>query len=171
MSSDRTAELEQRLAEMTAAYEAVKTEKNRIAAQYDDLAAKYETLKRKLFGRSSEKQQHDDQPQLFDEFDEAPEDQPEPSEETTTVASHSRKKQGRKPLPDDLEREDVHLDIGEDEKHCGCGHDLVQIGEEISEKLTIIPARFIVTRYIRPKYACHHCEGSGDEDNPAVRIA
>ena len=23
----------------------------------------------------------------------------------------------------------------------------------------------------RPKYACHHCEGSGDEDRPAVRVA
>lgn len=171
MSSDRTAELEQRLAELTAAYEAVKTEKNRLEAQYNDLAAKYETLKRKLFGRSSEKQQHDDQPQLFDEFDEATQDQIEPPKETTTVASHSRKKQGRKPLPDDLEREDVYLDISDDEKQCGCGHDLVRIGEEISEKLTIVPARFIVTRYIRPKYACHHCEGSGDEDNPAVRIA
>ena len=26
-------------------------------------------------------------------------------------------------------------------------------------------------RTIRPKYACHSCEGSGDEERPAVRIA
>ncbi len=48
------------------------------------------------------------------------------------------------------------------------GRYTIHIGEEVSEKLTIIPARFIVTRYIQPTYACHHCEGSGDEDNPAM---
>ena len=25
--------------------------------------------------------------------------------------------------------------------------------------------------HVRPKYACHHCEGSGDEQHPAVRVA
>jgi transposase len=91
-------------------------------------------------------------------------------EETTMVRPRTRKKGGRKPLPDDIEREEIVLDITEEDKHCGCGHDLVRIGEEVSEKLTIIPARFIVTRYIRPKYAGHHCKGSGDEDKLAVRI-
>ena len=46
-----------------------------------------------------------------------------------------------------------------------------RIGEEVSKKLDIIPARFQVIRHIRPKYACSKCEGSGDEDHPAVRIA
>ena len=26
-------------------------------------------------------------------------------------------------------------------------------------------------RTVRPKYACHHCEGSGDEQRPALRVA
>lgn len=172
MSTDRFANLEARLEEMTAAYEAGIAENKTLRALNDDLTAQLETLKRRFFGRSSEKPMADDQPQLFDEpAGEQPDDGATDSDEATTIVRpHTRTKRGRKPLPDTLEREEVLLDTPEEDKHCGCGHDLMRIGEEVSEKLTIIPARFIVTRYIRPKYACHHCEGSGDEDKPAVRI-
>jgi transposase len=171
MSTDRIAELEQQLSTMTAAYTRAVTEKKLLQVEYDELASQLEALKRRFFGRSSEKQQHDGQPQLFDEpGEELTATDPEPVT-STTVKSHSRKQSSRKPLPDNLERQEVILDISEEQKHCGCGHDLVRLGEEVSEKLTIIPARFIVTRYIRPKYACRNCEGSGDEDNPAVRIS
>jgi transposase len=39
-----------------------------------------------------------------------------------------------------------------------CGAQLVEIGEEISEQLDMIPAKFFVQRHIRPKLACRHCE-------------
>ncbi len=144
-----------------------------MTAAYEALSDQYEALRRRLFGRSSEKQHYDDQPQLFDDLGEET-DTPETdvAVRTTNVAAYTRTtKQGRKQLPENLAREEVLLDIPEEDKHCGCGHELVRIGEEVSEKLTVIPARFIVPRFIRPKYACHHCEGSGDEDKPAVRIA
>jgi transposase len=48
---------------------------------------------------------------------------------------------------------------------------VTRIGEEGCEKLGIIPAQVRVRRHVRPKYACKACEGSGDEQNPAVRIA
>jgi transposase len=48
---------------------------------------------------------------------------------------------------------------------------LVRIGEGASEKLDVIPPQLRVIRTVRPKYACHNCEGSGDEQRPAVRIA
>ena len=47
----------------------------------------------------------------------------------------------------------------------------MRIGEETSEKLDVIPPQIRVIRTVRPKYACHDCEGSGDESHPAVRIA
>ena len=143
MSTDRSADLEARLEEMTAAYEAVvaekrdlqarheaetttltaqfEAEKTRLQALYDDLAAQYETLKRRFFGRSSEKQTVDDQPQLFDEpAGEQPDDIASDSDdETSTVRPHTRKKRGRKPLPDNIEREEIVLDIPEEDKHCG----------------------------------------------------
>ena len=63
------------------------------------------------------------------------------------------------------------IDLPEDQQQCGCGHRLVRIGEESSEKLDVIPPRVQMIRTVRPKYACHHCEGSGDEQHPAVRVA
>ena len=63
------------------------------------------------------------------------------------------------------------VDIPEEQKHCGCGAELVRIDEESSEKLDVIPPQLRVIRTIRPIYACHACEGSGDEGRPAVRMA
>ncbi len=37
--------------------------------------------------------------------------------------------------------------------------------------MAVIPEQIWVERHIRPKYACKYCEGSGDEEKPAVRIA
>lgn len=38
-----------------------------------------------------------------------------------------------------------------------CGATLIEIGEEISEQLDMIPAKFFVQRHIRPKLTCRHC--------------
>ena len=35
----------------------------------------------------------------------------------------------------------------------------------------MIPPQVRVIRTVRPRYACHDCEGSGDESHPAIRIA
>lgn len=37
--------------------------------------------------------------------------------------------------------------------------------------MQVIPAQIYAERRFRPKYACRHCEDSGDEDRPAVRVA
>lgn len=88
------------------------------------------------------------------------------------VAAHLRaRKVGRKPLPEALPRTEIIHDIPEEDKHCACGQELVKIGEEVTERLAIIPRKVYVERHVRIKYACHACEGSGDEDRPAVRIA
>jgi transposase len=91
--------------------------------------------------------------------------------ERTEVKSHSRKKPGRKPLDPSLPREEIIIDIPEDEKICTCGEKLTKIGEETSEKLEIIPEKIVVKKTIRPKYACRHCEGTEEEGRGAVRIA
>ena len=46
-----------------------------------------------------------------------------------------------------------------DDKACPCcGHALHRIGEDVSERLDIIPAQFRVVLVRRPKYACRACE-------------
>ena len=68
-----------------------------------------------------------------------------------------RARAGRQPLPDHLPR--IEHRHEPDTCQCGqCGHDLIQIGEDISEQLDIEPARFFVHRHIRPQYACTTCD-------------
>jgi len=68
----------------------------------------------------------------------------------------AKRKHSRKPLPDHLDRQDEMLSPGED---CGdCGGTLRQIGEDVTEELEYIPARFVVRRIIRPRMACTCCE-------------
>ena len=90
--------------------------------------------------------------------------------EAVTVPEHKRKKRGRKPIPEDLPRKEIIHDLDEHEKICACGTTLSPIGEEVSEKLDCTPAKIIVERHIRRKYACRGCEGV-ESDQGAVRIA
>lgn len=147
--------------------------KNRVLQEQVDLllrlryAAKTEQ-KRKL-------PQDDRQFWLFDEAEFAQFGHTNEEEETETpspapTVSKPRKKRGRRPLPAELPRVDRIIDIPEEDKVCACGSHLVKIGEEVSEKLNIVPAKIEVIRTIRPKYACPQCEGTEDE-KPTVRIA
>ena len=68
-----------------------------------------------------------------------------------------RERAGRQPLPEQLPRVE-HLHEPET-CTCGqCGQALVRIGEDVTEKLSIVPAEFFVERHIYPKYACRPCE-------------
>jgi transposase len=90
--------------------------------------------------------------------------------EKVVIAQPSRKKRGRKPLPEDLRRVEIIHDLSDDEKICDCGSHLSRIGEETCEKLDIIPAKVRVIGHIRCKYACKSCEGV-DSEGPTVKIA
>jgi len=80
------------------------------------------------------------------------------ADEAITVASYTRKKTGRKPLPKELPREQRIYDLSDDEKVCGCGCELTHISDEKSEQLEYIPAKTFVIEHIRKKYACKQCE-------------
>lgn len=88
--------------------------------------------------------------------------EPDSIDEKITVKEHIRAPRGkRKALPQSLPREEVVIDLPEKEKTCA--HDgaaLKLIGEEVSEKLEIIPAKIKVIRTIRKKYACPSCDDS-----------
>lgn len=67
----------------------------------------------------------------------------------------NRRRPKRKPLPAHLPREiEVHGILG----GCpDCGGQLNYIGEDVSEQLEYVPARFKVIRQVRPKLACPCC--------------
>jgi transposase len=75
------------------------------------------------------------------------------------VPGHERAKPVRRPLPDDLPRSVIEVDLAPGEQACPCcGGPRHVIGEEVSEKLDIELARMSVLQYRRKKYACRGCE-------------
>ena len=75
--------------------------------------------------------------------------------DTIEIAAHTRKKRGRKPLPEALPRVEVVHDLAEAERICPHdGRELKAIGETVCEQLDIVPAKIQVIRHIRKKYAC-----------------
>lgn len=125
------------------------------------------------YGPKSEKRKPDlaaqQQHSLFDEAEATVEVSPE-VEGIVQIPAHARKKRGRRPLPAELPRVDVIHDLSEVEKVCACGAALTRIGEEVCEKLDIIPAKIQVLRHIRIKYACRGCEGV-ESDGGSVKLA
>jgi transposase len=110
-------------------------------------------LKRLQFGRRSEKLDREieqlelrlEELQVLSEP--APIEKPATAETTQLV---------RRPLPEHLPRERV---VHEPACSCpDCGAAMRRIGEDVSEVLEYVPARFKVIRHVRPKLACPACE-------------
>lgn len=64
-----------------------------------------------------------------------------------------RKSRKERKLPDTLPRVEKVIEPESLACPCGCG-DMVRIGEDRSERLDVIPARYQVIVTIRPRYAC-----------------
>lgn len=60
----------------------------------------------------------------------------------------------RAPLTAGLPRVDVLHDVPEADRTCACGIPMVEIGEDISEQLDIVPMQVRVLRHIRKRYGC-----------------
>ena len=136
-----------------------------VVARNAQLQSKVITLQEQLnlalarrYAASSEKIAPN-QIRLFDEAE--VEVQAEPAEaDVISVPEHTRKKRGRKPLPEALLRIEVIHALADAERICPHdGNRLTEIGEVASEQLDIIPAKIQVIRHIRKQYACAcgHC--------------
>lgn len=130
-----------------------------MGAQLERLQEDYALLRRKLFAPSSEKVSDADAPQLamFNEAEEtlaAPAAEPGNDEE---VIAPVKRRGKRKPPPTHLPRIDIVHELPEHELTCECGCRKQVIGEETSEQLDIVPAKFQVIRHIRKTYACKAC--------------
>ena len=169
--------------ELVTSNDALDTKLQELAKKLDLYEEELAWFKNKLYGGATEKLTAAEllQIRLFDEIehsadseppeDQAPDDEPPPDQAAAEVLARTRRRPRRRPLPQSLPRVEQLIDLPEQDKQCACGHQLVRIGEDCAEKLDVIPPRVQVIRTVRPKYACHHCEGSGDEGHPAVRVA
>ena len=134
-------------------------------AEIERLKMMIAKLRRMQFGRSSE--QLDamiDQLQLSLE-----ELQVSQTELTPPIEPPPRVVSRRKPLPEHLPRE-IH--VHQPESQCsGCGGKLRHLGEDVSEVLEYVPARFKVIRHVRPKWVCRCCEHIAQVPAPSRPIA
>jgi transposase len=116
-------------------------------------------LTRVAFGRKSERWEG---PTLFDNQAEpaapsAPAKPAEPSAEARPQRQSGA--HGRGPLPPDLRRERVVLELSAAERACpACGAERTRIGEDVSERLDFVPASLFVRQTVRPTYRCRACE-------------
>jgi len=151
--------LEKIIIDLTAQLDQSRTELSLYKEKYARLIEEIRLARQQRFSFSSEKNIL--QSDLFDEAGiELPEElRDQLGEEEIQVDSHIRKKHPvRKRLPAWLPREVIVHDVTEEEKTCGCGEQLVRIGEETSEQLKYIPAKISVIQHVRPKYACKPCQ-------------
>ena len=128
-----------------------------------------EYLKRKLFGKSREKQDVDpNQISFFDEAEkEADPNIPEPTEEEV-IAGYKRKKQGKKSrdgIYGDLPVQEILCSMDDEDKKCPlCGEEMRYIGKQfVREELQIIPAQVKRIQYFREVYACPNCKDNYEE--------
>ena len=113
-------------------------------------------LRRARFGPRSEKLAPDQQQLAFEDIEiaiaegrESVERRPGASREADTKRPQRRSRA----LPKDLPHVEQVIEPASIACPCGCG-DMVRIGEDRSERLDMIPARFRVIVTIRPRYAC-----------------
>lgn len=75
------------------------------------------------------------------------------------LADDGKTSKARKPLPEHLPREHVKHEPSQQRCSCeGCDGQLRYLGEDASDVLEMVPARFKVIRHVRPKYACTKCD-------------
>ena len=125
------------------------------------LIAIIKVLQRHRFGPRSEKIDPDQLALMLEDVEQAiaaAEAEAEGKREPAGTPVRRKRQINRGALPKHLPREEVVVDLAD--KCCPCCNGLrVKLGEDVSERLDMIPARFkvIVTR--RPKYTCRECDG------------
>jgi transposase len=136
-----------------------------LAAQLREALLQVAELQRELFGSKAD-QLTPEQEALLAQVQgdlaepaqrEAPASQDvlEPEEEEAEDASDKtqKKRGGRHPLPEHLEHQTVVLEPANLPLCSRCGEPLERIGEECTEELDYVPAKVVVRRLVRPKYA------------------
>jgi transposase len=129
-------------------------------------------LQRHRFGRRAETLPEDQMLLVLEDVEQseagaAAETEAKSPAERAAVAKKRRTNRGA--LPAHLPRIETIIDV--DDKACPCCKgQLHRIGEDVSERLDIVPAQFRVLVTRRPKYACRACEGAVVQSPALARL-
>jgi transposase len=136
-------------------------ELTRLQRENTALRHQLDILCQRLFGKKSERVSAEQLRLAFAQLGNEPGAVAEPIEmdsgERPGPPRTRRRPTGRRPLPAQLPRERVEIDVPDADKVCACGHTKTRIGETVSEKLEYVPARLRVIATARLKYACPQC--------------
>jgi transposase len=154
----RDAELVQARAEVSNA----RAEASSAEALVVHLRLTIEKLKRDLFGaRNERKARLVDQMELQLEELEAAATEDELAAEkaaaTTQVRTFTRRKPARRPFPAHLPRERVIVPGPTTCSCCGSSR-LAKLGEDVTERLEVVPRQWKVVQTVREKFTCRDCE-------------
>jgi len=78
------------------------------------------------------------------------------------LAGSTKTQPRRQALPEHLRRVEHHHEP--ESTTCptpACAHPMVRVGEDVSERLDVVPAEFFVHRHIRGKWVCRCCQQKG----------
>ncbi|MFN7597842.1 MAG: IS66 family transposase zinc-finger binding domain-containing protein, partial [Cereibacter sp.] len=76
----------------------------------------------------------------------------------------------RRPIPDHVPRMEVELSPGTD-ACADCGGRLLRIGEDVTDEVEYVPARFSVPSIVRPRLTCSCGERFGQAPLPSSPVA
>lgn len=134
-------------------------------------------LRRKAFGASSEKSSKLEQLELMLEDAEETLAEARVAADVALAAvmpapglQRERRTPVRGPLPDHLPRERIVVP-GPTTCSCCGGDRLVKLGEDVTETLERIPARWFVIQHVREKFSCRACETIAQAPAPFHPIA
>src|SRR5436190_22383050 len=122
-------------------------------------------LKREKFGAKSEKLDPDQYNLALEDVEiaegalQAAQEKAEEVVKSKSGAGTRSRQRNRGRLPAHLPRMERIIEPKSTLCPCGCG-EMAKIGEDVSERLDVVPAQFRVLVTRRPKYACRRCSGA-----------
>ncbi|WP_395392692.1 IS66 family transposase [Novosphingobium sp. BL-8A] len=128
-------------------------------AEVERLKAIIEALQRHRFGRRSEQLDPDQFELALEEVETALAEAEHAIDKANRASADRPRKANRGSLPAHLERIEQVVDI--EDKACPCCRGaLHQIGEDVAERLDVVPTTFRVLVTRRPRYGCRSCESA-----------
>ncbi|AVA13637.1 IS66 family transposase [Sphingopyxis sp. MG] len=138
-------------------------------AEIERLKAIIDALQRHRFGRRSEQLDPDQFELALEEVETALAEAEHARDNASRAPAERLRKANRGSLPAHLERIEQVVDI--DDKACPCcGGALHQIGEDVAERLDVVPTTFRVLVTRRPRYGCRSCESAVVQAPAPARI-
>lgn len=128
-------------------------------AEVERLKAIIEALQRHRFGRRSEQLDPDQFELALEEVETALAQAQHAMDKASRASADRPRKANRGSLPTHLERVEQVIDVKDKACPC-CGGALHQIGEDVAERLDVVPTTFRVLVTRRPRYGCRSCEGA-----------